>query len=737
MPTPERKPEYAHVGSLDGSELEYINSSRANTKRYGSYVVRAPPDSRRVGSHVPTRPNVAAHHRGKRILSKPQADDKRFAVLDPLPEESMHRILTQQDRLSGILTPTKVNSQPSPKASPSGSHIQRRSLSRFTKELERYCVAASASGKAPLALSTPTVSESPTTLDTVTEFLPYHKQFKAAGLAVTSREQMPRIPESAYPQLGNPRIGPVRGQIDGSTVTPSEHQSATDEPPGPSNPDQGQGGPPKPQPAAQASSYGSRTVAKSLLPWFRKKDAPTASGVHGERKFSKDHIHPSQATPAEPYMTPTDKLALIDEYFETPQPSQLQDEQPASRVALLSSLVSSSKSSSVHKPLPKQPPAQRRPVPPRSERRHMENTAEWPTTGVLIHVNTPAAPSHDETAAVFDDREATSEDDISSVHSWETEEDDLPDEPQRTPPVPPKEPHDTPSPLGEEKPKTPPKDDPQKELGPLVSRRQHPGHSLCNKWYKATGLRRRPVPTTIPEESKTTAEEDKKLTSGRPAPRHEPRSNKTPLHLPVSLPSRAESTSSFEKALDAIIAKLDAMEERRRYERVMELQATQKAPAIPLPSSKATSSKPLSVEPSSAPRSAPRSGPPASAVASEAGPASEDPGEITDKDIDARDILLGLKMAICAACDEDLDAWIRTKTGLRLRRFLADLKAFDSISSDRKASAPLPISRRIRRTGCENKGTQAERERKKRNPLKPPCFGADGQASLRDSSQES
>lgn len=335
----------------------------------------------------------------------------------------MQRILSQQNRLSCILTPIKGKSRPGPKASPLGNHNQRRSLSRFAKELERYCVAASANGKAPLPLSTPSVSESPTTLNTVNEFLPYHTQFQAAGLAVTSREQMPRIPETAYPQLKGTRIGGMRGQIDGSNVTPSEQQSATEEPTGPTVSDKGQKEPPKPRPAAQPSSYSSRTVAKSLLPWFRKKEVQPAASTHGERKFSKDHIHPSQATPAEPYMTPTDRLALIDDYFDTPKSSQPQDEQPATRDSSLSSHISNDK------PLPKQPSMQRRPVPARSERRHMGNTAEWPTAGVLIHDNTPPPPSRDEMEAVVDDHQSAPEDDVSAVHSWETEEEDLPDEP--------------------------------------------------------------------------------------------------------------------------------------------------------------------------------------------------------------------------------------------------------------------------------------------------------------------
>jgi hypothetical protein len=50
-----------------------------------------------------------------------------------------------------------------------------------------------------------------------------------------------------------------------------------------------------------------------------------------------------------------------------------------------------------------------------------------------------------------------------------------------------------------------------------------------------------------------------------------------------------------------------------------------------------------------------------------------------DRDISDRDVLMGLKLAVTAACDENLDFWIRQKTGLRLRRFLADLKTFEDL----------------------------------------------------------
>ncbi|KAJ4150928.1 hypothetical protein LMH87_011655 [Akanthomyces muscarius] len=49
--------------------------------------------------------------------------------------------------------------------------------------------------------------------------------------------------------------------------------------------------------------------------------------------------------------------------------------------------------------------------------------------------------------------------------------------------------------------------------------------------------------------------------------------------------------------------------------------------------------------------------------------------EITD-----RDVLRGLHIAASAACDEEVDAFVRNQTGLRIRRFLADLMTLESLA---------------------------------------------------------
>ncbi|EGX90515.1 hypothetical protein CCM_06935 [Cordyceps militaris CM01] len=51
-----------------------------------------------------------------------------------------------------------------------------------------------------------------------------------------------------------------------------------------------------------------------------------------------------------------------------------------------------------------------------------------------------------------------------------------------------------------------------------------------------------------------------------------------------------------------------------------------------------------------------------------------------DREITDRDVLRGLHIAASAACDEEVDAFVRNETGLRIRRFLADLMTLESLA---------------------------------------------------------
>lgn len=230
-----------------------------------------------------------------------------------------------------------------------------------------------------------------------------------------------------------------------------------------------------------------------------------------------------------------------------------------------------------------------------------------------------------------------------------------------------------------------------------------------------------PVPATIKEEPEAIKERLEK-----PSKHHDLQDVDPVPQLPATWSCAVGRSSSFEKALDEVIQKLDDMDERRQYERKMELEAAQQAVA------KLEASQEL-VSSFSSPSGSRSRRPTELKQGSPAGVPISDTNESAahlDRDIDDRDILLGLKMAICAACDEDLDAWIREKTGLRLRRFLADLKAFDAVSKDRKPPPAQTPRRQVRRTRNETRRLNAERERRRQSmkskaSWKGPCFGED------------
>lgn len=738
VPSAERQPEYAHLGALDGSSsIELTRFPRNNAKRHASYVARAPPTSRSA------RPIGDSRQQGRSTSSRAVADN-RLAALGPLAEESLSGGLSQQDCLSCLMSPTKSKPLPNPVPEPPQTRDQSKTLARFTKQLEKYSAAVNSNGKPELPRSTPTVSDSPTTLNTVAELLPYHKQFKAAGLAVTSREQMPRIPESTHPRrlaLNNVNEGyapMAHVQVDGSTVTPSEQESVPEEPAAPYV-HENEANPSSPQTQQQAPNTTTTPVNKNLLPWFRKKDAATAEKPHSNRVVSIDHIHPTRATAAEPYLTPSDKLGIIDAYFNSPSPATSQNKRSDLNHTSLSSSSPQRESSPVEKTPRKEPPFERQPVPRRSLRRHMEDTSQWPTAGVLIHNNSPSPKDHenegvDILAAMQGKPPVPAKDPIPdrSQPSMLTEKVRKSAESRDGPPVPPKVPYSEHSTVAfhgdlEKKPTTPPKDFPDTQSQPQMASRHHHGQSLCKPWSRVTVLRRKshaklpPVPATITEEPEASTEQ-----LGKPSSAHNLRDVNTVPQLPATWSSAVGRSSSFEKALDSVIQKLDDMDERRQYERKMELEAAQQAAA------KLEASQEL-VSNFSSPNGSRSRRPTEQKRGSSAGVPTSDTNESAahlDRDIDDRDILLGLKMAICAACDENLDAWICDKTGLRLRRFLADLKAFDAVSKDRKPSAAQAPRRQVRRTRDETRRLNAERERRRQSmkskTWKGACFGEDG-----------
>ncbi|KID63728.1 heat repeat protein, partial [Metarhizium hybridum] len=67
-----------------------------------------------------------------------------------------------------------------------------------------------------------------------------------------------------------------------------------------------------------------------------------------------------------------------------------------------------------------------------------------------------------------------------------------------------------------------------------------------------------------------------------------------------------------------------------------------------------------------------------------------------DREISDRDVLRGLHVAASAACNEEIDAFVRNKTGLRIRRFLADLMALETLTASRPGEDGEQHARRRR-----------------------------------------
>lgn len=67
-----------------------------------------------------------------------------------------------------------------------------------------------------------------------------------------------------------------------------------------------------------------------------------------------------------------------------------------------------------------------------------------------------------------------------------------------------------------------------------------------------------------------------------------------------------------------------------------------------------------------------------------------------DQEITDRDVLRGLHIAASAACDEEVDAFVRNRTGLRIRRFLADLMALETLGEIRPGEDREQWARRRR-----------------------------------------
>ncbi|KAI2628918.1 hypothetical protein GGS21DRAFT_545391 [Xylaria nigripes] len=169
--------------TADRPRTEPVNTRRVHARR-DKDAVRLRREGHRYGRE-PTNSKSQGPKTSKR--------EKRFGLADPIAWDVINRSLTQQHRLSSLIIrddPVAVPiRRPSKKATdaPSRTSSQRKALNRFARELEKYADAAGAADRVPIV--TPTTSESKVSVHTVKPLVPYKNEFRAAGLAVTSAEQ--------------------------------------------------------------------------------------------------------------------------------------------------------------------------------------------------------------------------------------------------------------------------------------------------------------------------------------------------------------------------------------------------------------------------------------------------------------------------------------------------------------------------------------------------------------------
>ncbi|KAH8675492.1 hypothetical protein BX600DRAFT_493990 [Xylariales sp. PMI_506] len=210
---------------------------------------------------------------------------KRYRLSDPAAWNAIHRTLCQQDRFSSVLLSGKILSQSSPPSVHSRTSSRRRALNRFSRQLERYAAAANVAGKLPVM--TPTDSDEKVSLQTIKPLLPYVKEFEAAGLAVTSEQQRPRPnPDDTYLDGQFDKNSDSSSTSSGSLVqfTPPDGILRT-------YPEQ-----------SSPVKKNNRGEGKTRLPWLRKRDSldknePTVQSTDFCNSFPLNRSDPVEDNP--------------------------------------------------------------------------------------------------------------------------------------------------------------------------------------------------------------------------------------------------------------------------------------------------------------------------------------------------------------------------------------------------------------------------------------------------------
>lgn len=742
--------EYAHIGPLDhgydGHASSKENARLAAQKH--SAITRKPVgashhDTRLTAGqdrqHAAQRSHGESREHVSVVPTLTFKQEKRFGLADPKVASTVSRTLSQLQRLSDVVTPEQSERSAVLAEAPARSRSQQKKIDRFTRELQRY---KSVHPKPPD--STPPEPPSRDSLRTVSALVPYHGEFKEAGLAVTSAEQMRRF-SARRPDCRAANLGAVPAQMSSST-TRHVGKDAVRGPgagllPGPSA-DRSLGRPCSIQRTPPGGIAGlaadpapvTPTSPSMILPWLCEKQTeslpatdrePTSAGPIKGPETPVARVA-ARVSIREPRKTPM--VAYVETETRTSSPAQDHTE-PHDRISARANHGERGAENG---------------LPPRTEPQRQDDT-RWNTSSrrvsrILAAIRSQPTTIPEETGILDADRTT----------------------------------FDVNKPL----PKTPGEAEPSR--AGAGAGRYHGEDRASDTAAAVSSATKKVAPSSAP----LRADDDRSRGGASSSP---------PTREANAWKYATVTDSSLEKALDGVISKLRELDDANRrlaceceeekteedarkisntggkepapvaghheggQGRDVGASSSRQQPPLPARIGDGTSAATQEPLPSPSPpppppkedvhRGAERkrpaaTGPPPGQMGrpgdDEGGEsewedeAAEDEGEQPpppprqrknkneqapadhhDRDISDRDVLKGLRLALAAACDEDYDAWIRGRTGLRLRRFMADLKGFEDF--ERKAARARDDQPAWRRRAEQRRQEAVRRSRRMSN----------------------
>ncbi|KAK4216046.1 hypothetical protein QBC37DRAFT_456869, partial [Rhypophila decipiens] len=655
----------------------------------------------------------------KQNCQSSQTPGKQPTLVDPAHAESVKRGLSQQRRLSSLVpakdqssgathVATKPACPPSSPAIPQRkesllsnkkarrklmSSTQLRVLDKFAKELEEFARNTECAERAPGLAATPTKKEAHVSVKTIQEFLPYQQQFQLAGLAVTSAEQ--KAPLKIEQKVEQPiaSLTDQRLQLDGGTESDQGSSQDTKE----TSSDTAikefsKQNPPSLKVSTRDMQRHPTQIMLAASPTSGSSYSP--SSPRFKSNMAPENSSPRRASPSAISLV-NKPLPARPGSFGPRRPESPSEYTVAQKIIMFQNL---NQVTAAHRGLlgssPSRAPGQARFSP------GLQQNPVRPPAGKGLVSNLPRSRSSFQVARDLIEtggtEKALPELPVSRIPGHVRQGGNAP---PRSP-----APRTLPTPIMEEKePLLERQNSIQRDTPLRVKDNNVMVRMACEEMRDAK-------PTTIPD-----------VTSCR-----------TPEPLPETWKLAPPGTpSSFKQALDDVVRKLDDMEGEDQSSPLKSVSVESSeplrlSPKVPSPSQRAATRRekmwgvsekhhdvpPVEVEPVVVQQHQLERGLKAVSAAavrdekavvmralSKRRPSvrmRRDGGGLgtggrrstaqqvahDDSDISDSDVLQGLKIICTASADHDFDAWIQRQTGLRLRRFLADLKGFEDLTEE-------------------------------------------------------